>query len=189
MVDLIDKGTHFECVIRSEYDAWALLKQVASNDFEDKAVLPEFKGWPDLKIKYWRDGENRRLTAPMMEGLLEVQEALYRAFLLVEDDTSNLRRLSDYQREKYEIAFTINSGSTEAKPNWPDVAKEFVHTVASKMTGKQATIVILIAMLSYGGSTAWSDYLEHKAEIAGITAAQSKDQVLAEAFEAFKNFL
>lgn len=186
MVDLIDKGTHYECVIRSEKDAWSLLQLVGSDEFEDKAVLPEFQGWPDLKIKYWRDGEDRRLTAPMMEGLLEVQEALYRAFLLVEEDTSNLRRLSDYQREKYELGFTINSGSTEAKPDWQDVAKEFVQTVASKMNGKQATIIILIGMLSYGGTTAWSDYLEHKADLAGVAAAQSKDEVLAEAFEAFK---
>lgn len=186
MVDLVDRDTHFECVIRSESEAWQLLKRIASDDFEDKIVLPEFKGWPDLKIKYWRRGENRLLTAPMMEGLLDVQEALYRAFLLVEEDTSNLRRLSEYQREKYEIGFTINSGSTEAKPDWPEIAKEFVQTVASKMNGKQATIIILVALLAYAGNTAWSDYLDHKAEQAELNASNSKDEQIGQLFEAFK---
>ena len=54
------------------------------------------------------------------------------------------------------------------------------------MSGKQATIIILVALLTYGGNTAWSEYLDHKAEIAGVAAAQSKDEALAEAFKAFK---
>lgn len=166
MVELIDKGTHFQCVIRSEIDAWDLLRLVTSDDFEDKAVLPEFVGWPTLKIKYWRDGGQRKLTAPMMEGLLDIQEAIYRAFLLLEEDTSNLRHLSEYYREKHEIAFKINSGSTEADPNWPSVAKDFVATVSSKISGTQATVIILVAMLGFGGYSAWSVYLDHKAEMA-----------------------
>lgn len=183
MVTLTDKGTHFEAVIRSEDDAWDLLRQVASDDFEDKAVIPKFKGWPDLKIKYWRDGENRRLTAPMMEGLLDVQEAIYRAFLLVEEDTANLRHLSEYQREKYELGFKINSGSTEAKPDWNALAKEFVQTVSARMSGKQATIVILAALLAYTGHSAWVEYLDHKAQVA---QAEASNRQVSEMLEAYK---
>jgi hypothetical protein len=129
-------------------------------------VLPEFVGWPDIKIKFWRDSEERVLTAPMMNGLLEVQESIYRAFMLIEEDTSSLRHLSDYYREKFELKFTINSGSTEAQPKWHEIAAQFVSSVSGKISGRQATLIILGAMLLYAGNDSWSDYLASKAEIA-----------------------
>ena len=184
MTSLVDKGAYFECIIRSEEDAWALLELVSDESFEDKEVIPEFEGWPDLTFKYWRDGENRTLTAPMMEGLLDVQEAIYRAFLLVEQDTSNLRFLSDRQRETYELPFKIKSGSTEAKPDWNQIFKEFAQSAAKNMSGKQVTIVILAAVLTYGGSSAWAEYLDHKSQVAQAEASNRQVEQALEAYRA-----
>lgn len=119
----------------------------------------------------------------MMEGLLDVQESIYRAFLLLEEDTSNLRHLSEYYREKFEVSFKINSGSTEADPDWPAVAKSFVETVSKKITGKQATVIILIALLSFAGYSSWTAYLDHKAEIA---QSETSNRQMADLLESQK---
>lgn len=174
MVKLVDRGDHFTCELHDENDAWELFDLVRSPDFEDKFVLPTFVGWPNMKIKYWRDDQEGVLTAPMMEGLLDLQSSLYRAFLIVEEQTSNLRHLSEDQRAKFEIGFKINEGSTEAEPKWTEIAKEFASTVATKVTGKQATLTILCAILTYGGTTAWDSYLDNKAEIAQAEASNAQ---------------
>lgn len=181
MVEIRDTGTHLTCVIQSEDDAWEIFKRAASDEFGDRPVIPEFDGWPNLDIKYWRDDRQAVLTAPMMEGLLEVQQAINRALLLIEEDTSNLRRLSEYQRHKFELAFKIEAGSTEAQPSWGDIAKTFANSAAQNMSGKQLTIVLLGGLLAFASPSAWSSYLDHRAEIARIDANSEKAKLQLEA--------
>lgn len=183
MLEITEQGTHLSCVITSEDDAWELLQRVADDEFDDRLVLPEFQGWPDLKIKFWRDESQQTLTAPMMEGLLEVQAALYRAFLLVEEETSNLKHLSEYHREKFEIPFKIGAGSTEVDPKWTDIAQQFVTSVCGKMSGRQATVVILGGILSFSGYSSWAAYLDHKAEIAKSESSSKQIEQILESHQ------
>ena len=84
MVEISERRGELRCEIRTEEDAWELLRRTNEGEFGDRTVFPKFIGWPKLEIKFWLDDDQRILTAPMMEGLLSFQASLNRAFLLIE---------------------------------------------------------------------------------------------------------
>jgi hypothetical protein len=166
LVDIVERRGELRCDIRSEEDAWELLKRVNEGEFGDRTVHPKFIGWPKLEIKFWLDNDQRILTAPMMEGLLAFQASLNRAFLLIEEGTTNLRSLSEEDRKREELKFKINSGSTEIDPDLISIAKEFAKSAGANMTGRDVTLVLLAAILLWASVAAWRSWLDYKSKTA-----------------------
>lgn len=159
-MDIIDNGDSYACTIQTEEEAWSLIQSVLSGDFGDKPVIPTFDGWPSQEIIFWLDDEHEVLTAPMLEALLDYQAGIYRAFMLVVEDTTNLRKLSDEYRRKYEIRFQVGQGCTKLIPDFTSVLEKFATAAAGNMTGSQITIAILGVALMFFGNSAWKAWLD-----------------------------
>ena len=101
-----------------------------------------------------------------MEGLLSYQSSLNRAFLLVEEGSTNLRSLSEEDRKAQELKFKVNSGSTEIDPDLVGVLKEFVKSAGHNMTGTDLTIVLIVAALLWASVAGWKAWLDAKTKTA-----------------------
>jgi hypothetical protein len=165
-----DRGDFVTCVIRSEEQAWDLFNRAKKGEFSKKPLIPSFDGWPNQEITFWRDGEHEVLTVPMMEALIDYQQGLYRSFLLLEEDTSNLRRLSEEYRRRYEVKFHVGEGCTKLIPDLSEALKKFAETAAAHMSGQQLTITILGIALIWGSVAAWRAWLNNKAKQASEEA-------------------
>jgi hypothetical protein len=122
---------------------------------------------------FWLGDEHEVLTAPMMEALLSYQAGLYRSFLLVTDDTTNLRGLSNEERREYEMRFKVGEGCTKLIPDWDALLNTFISKVVANMTGTQITITVIGFALLFAGGSAWRAWLDHKSKKA---AEESRNQ-------------
>jgi hypothetical protein len=172
-MDIIDNGNSYSCIIQNEDQAWALLQRVLKGEFGEKPIIPTFDGWPSQEIVFWLDDEHEVLTAPMMEALLDYQSGIYRAFMLVVEDTTNLRKLSNEYRREYEIRFQVGKGCTKLIPDFTSVLEKFATAAASNMTGTQITITIIGVALLFFGNSAWKAWLEARTRTA---AEESKNE-------------
>jgi hypothetical protein len=172
------------CTISSENDAWALLRVIEGGEYGDAAIIPVFDGWPANEIVFWVGEEHEVLTAPMMEALLDYQAGLYRSFLLVTDDTTNLRGLSNDERREYEMRFKVGEGCTKLIPDWESLVNTFINKVVANMTGTQITITVIGFALLFAGGAAWRAWLEHKSKTAADEARNqtAKDFLSAQRF-------
>lgn len=166
LVEVYERRGELRCEIRSEEDAWDLLRRIDEGEFQDRAIIPKFIGWPKLEIKFWVDSDQRVLTGPMMEGLLSFQASINRAFLLIEEDTTNLRSLSEEDRKREEVRFKIKSGSTGVDPDLISVIKEFVKSAGANMSGREVTVAIIAVALLWASVAAWRAWLDYKAKTA-----------------------
>jgi hypothetical protein len=183
-VAVAEEGGELRCVIRSEEDAWDILRRAEAGEFGDRAVVPSFDGWPSNEIVFWLDDEHEVLTAPMMEALLSYQAGLYRSFLLVTDDTTNLRGLSEEERREYQMRFKVGQGCTKLIPDWQALADKFISKVVANMTGTQITITVLGFALLFAGGAAWRAWLDHKSRKAAEEARNqtARDFLAAQRF-------
>jgi hypothetical protein len=183
-VEITRQGEDLQCVIRSEDDAFEILRRVEAGEFDNRAVIPRFEGWPSDEIVFWLDDEHEVLTAPMLEALLAYQAGLYRSFLLVTDDTTNLRGLSDEERREYEMRFKVGEGCTKLIPNWTDIAEKFISRVVANMTGTQITITVIGFALLFAGGAAWRSWLDYRSKTAADEAKNQtvKDFLAAQRF-------
>lgn len=164
-----------DIVIRSEDEAWDLLQRVEAGEFGDQAIVPRFDGWPATEITFWLGTEHETLTAPMMEALLDVQNGLYRSYMLIEEGTTNLRSLSNEQRRELEVRFQVGEGCTKLLPDLEGVAEKFAEAAVKHMSGTQITVVILVFILAVASHAYLRTWLENRTKKAEREA--SNDQV------------
>jgi hypothetical protein len=172
-ISITEENGELRCTISSEDDAWELLRVIESGKYGEAAIIPVFDGWPSNEIVFWVGEEHEVLTAPMMEALLDYQAGLYRSFLLVTDDTTSLRGLSNEERRDYEMRFKVGEGCTKLIPDWDALVNTFINKVVANMTGTQITITVIGFALLFAGGAAWRAWLDHKAKIA---ADESRNQ-------------
>jgi hypothetical protein len=163
---LQDAGDHWTATIGSEEEAWDLFQRALAGEFADKPLIPRFEGWPSQEITFWVGDKHEVLTAPMMEALLDYQRGLYRSFLFLTEDTTNLRRLSEEKRARYEVEFQVGEGCTKLIPDFGGILDKLIGASVPHMTGTQLTIVILGLALMWGGGGAWRAWLKHRGEVA-----------------------
>jgi len=184
--------------IRNEDDAWRVLQHALKHeaDFpEDFDIV--FDGWPsyDLNIK----GKDWHSTVPtrVMGPLLEVQKDLHRAYTSICYRSSNLKKLTDEDRDKLELVVEVKEGSSDYEAELWNQLGEIAKAAVGKMTGTEIIItVVSLGLIITGGSIAkhWiSTRLKEKESdsqidlskqeterVRVITEAMSRQPVIAE---------
>jgi hypothetical protein len=170
--------------IRSEDDAWALLEQLQNGGFDDDSKLPVFQQWPRFHFKFWIEGSSLVLTPPVMQAMVDYQTSVNRAFMLVLENTLELRGLSEEERREFEVIFAVKRGSTDLSFNAQELIEKFMEKAVGKLNGKQITIMVLSFALLFTGYSSWNAYLENQNEIAKAEGSnkQMKDVLDAQRF-------
>lgn len=117
----------------------------------------------------------------MMRGMVEYQSAFYRiAALLIRDD-ARTSRLTDQEKDDFELIFKVNEGSSDLNADAADQLQNVLGKCVDKMTGKQVLAGIIVVALLFFGSPQVANYLNNDVEKARIEAALKEETVRLEA--------
>lgn len=138
-------------VIISDENLFQNLKELIENPERFIGANVEIGNIPPLEIKLKGDQFNHSLTTTVMKGLVEFQEAINRSYCIARYNSSNLKYLEDYERDKLELVIVVNSGCTELVADFKDIVKN-IKEFCVDMTPNQKIAVIslfLAAFLAY----------------------------------------
>lgn len=170
--------------ISNEDEAWAFLELLHRTNFDEDTLLPHITHWPRFHFKFWIEGSSLVLTPPVMQAMLDYQTSVNRAFMLVLENTTLLKGLSEEERQQFEIVFRVKKGSTDLSFNAQELIEKFMETAVGKLTGKQIAVIVIAFALLYTGYSCWSAYLEVQKEEAKAEASnkQMQDVLAAQRF-------
>jgi hypothetical protein len=157
--------------IRSEEDAWALLKEACGDGLSEEFSL-NFEKWPVLEIKFEGDQFNSNISAKMMQGFIELQNNVNRIYAKLLYNQPSVRHLTDEDKYKVEVLVQVLPGSSGYKVDLQQILEKFVEGVAGKVTGKQVVILAIAGGLMWTSHSAWKSYLQHQKDVRNIEAQQ-----------------
>ena len=167
-------------VVETEEQAWDLLRQILDGERDvTHADVVEFGAWVSLKIHLPGTPVHSSITPSMMEGFIDIQRTIYRAYTLVASDTADLRTLSKTERDALEFRVVVSEGSSDYLAALMEAIGKIGVEALSKMTPEQMLIAILAIALIIGGSYAWKQWLSHRLAMrqAEATSEERKLQV------------
>lgn len=152
-------------IISSLNDVVATLENLLDDSSTELPYKIKVKELPNFELYLKGDKFDNSITPSIMAGIIELQNAIYRAYLLARYGTDNLQTLNDYERRTLELKVVVNPGSTEIIANICDLAKSLFELI-SGMENKQKYIIILLTLAIIGGGVGWlyfNSYLNHQA--------------------------
>lgn len=154
-----------ELVIGSEEQAWEILRKACSQTLDlDPLFEIRLDKWPSFEIYLEGRQFDSSLNTKMMEGFIELQKSIYRAYATLYCNSGKSVSLTDKERDALEIVIKIKPGSSDVTAIITDALKEFAKGAASKVTGNQVVVIVLTCALSWAGHSSWKAYLQSQKE-------------------------
>lgn len=155
-----------EIVISSEEDAWNVLEMALLGAFENvEHPAIRFDGWPRFQIRL--SVPDATITPSIMEGFIELQDAIYRTHAILYRGSADLRPLTRDEREGLEFTVKVEGGSSIFEIDGQQAIEELLKVLAAEMEPTHWIIVILSVSVLFFGRLAWKDYLEERAKTRG----------------------
>lgn len=153
-------------VINDIGDVTNLLKGLVENPSDDLDFQIHVQNLPSLEIYLVGDKFNNSITPSIMQGIIELQKSIYRAYMLAKYGNYNLQTLNQHERRVLELKVIVNPGSSDV------IIKLFetfdnLFGLINGMENKQKYIIILTILAMIASGVGWlyfDSYLEHKAE-------------------------
>lgn len=139
-------------IIRSFEDAWNCFRLATEGGSLPRYFNLVFDGWPSFDIKF--NGKDWDGTVPtrIMGPLLDVQKDIHRIYANLCFGDTNLRKLSDEQRDLLELVVKVKEGSSDYRTSLDKQFTAIAHEAIKKMESKHLAVVLLGAALIYGGN-------------------------------------
>lgn len=165
--------------IETEDDAWNLLSNLQNDDFEPPEDIL-FGDWCNLEICLQGDKWHSSLTPSIFPVFETLQRTIYRSYAEAKYGDKN-KRLTKDERERLEIIIRVSEGSSliDALINFGEVARGAV----DKMESKHITIAIVVAVLTYGGTTVHKHYAQNLKEIRQEELSNEDHKAVLEALQ------
>lgn len=152
--------------IQNENDAWKIFEQAIEGEFDKETNIElEFSNWPHIDIKLTGVRHKASLTAKNMEGLIELQNTIFRTYALGVHSKLNAGKLTNDEKELLTITFKVSEGSSEIVAELIKTIKIFAEDMATKMEPKHYVITVLGIGLIWGGNAGLSTLLQHQKDL------------------------
>lgn len=151
-------------VVRSENDAFKLLKKALENELADQPYALEFDNWPILTLRYVGEGYDSTITPQIAESLVELQHAMNRSFARLVKHSSNANVLTKEERQSLEFKAKVDEGSSLITVDMGEFAQTLTTALAGKMTGTELVIAILGLAVTAGGTLAYKAFLAARSD-------------------------
>lgn len=151
--------------ISNEAEAWALLERTLKEGLEDAPFELVFENWPSLEFKLQGAKFDSSLTVPVMQGFIDLQQKLNRAYVQMKYDKPTARNITATEKEELQIVVHVDKGSSLLSIDLNPAIETFIKGAANNMTGGDIVTTILGVALIYGGATCFKAYLNHRREI------------------------
>jgi hypothetical protein len=159
--------------IDNEDDAWRVLGDILNDKINADNVVLDFgdADWAKVHLNFKGKIFHQTVTASMMRGMVEYQAAFYRiAALLIKDD-ARTNRLTDQEKDDFELIFKVEEGSSELNAEAAEQLKGVLGKCVDKMSGKQVLTAVIVVALLFFGSPLVANYLNNDVEKTRIETA------------------
>lgn len=162
--------------VESEAEAWRIIEALLEGREVEVKPRVAIAKWARFHAVFWLGDANGLITPSVMEGLLEVQKAIFRARGVLIEENDDLRTLSAEDRRAYEIKVRVKKGSTDVSFDINEIASQLGHDLIGKMTPEQVFIAVITLILVYGGVSFWRGWIEKRREEIRTKAESEKLQ-------------
>lgn len=153
--------------IKNEEDAWKSLRQLVEEPgvlFADESRTVQFRGWPKFRIRIPKTDKQGAITPTTMSELLDIQQALLRAYSIVRYNSTDTRRLSKDEREALEFSVVVRRGSSKYEIDLQQILERIIDASVGNMTSEHILIAVIVLGLLFFGRAAYAQYLENRLE-------------------------
>lgn len=164
--------------IQSEEQAWTYLKAALDGKYDAQNLKVSFDGWPNIDVSVSGEQFQSSLTPHLMQGFIDFQKDLNRAFAGLLYGVNNANRLSDDDRQDFELVIRVSPGSTILSASLQKSIGKCIEKLGEKVDSKQIVVLGCVAALYFGGTTMYKDYVKSQADAhdANVKVAISKQE-------------
>jgi hypothetical protein len=159
--------------IETEDDAWRVLRELLNDEIDADDVALDFgdADWAKVHLNFKGDVFHQTVTASMMRGMVEYQAAFYRTAALLIKDDGRTNRLTDQEKDDFELIFKVQNGSSDLNADAAEQFKNVLGKCVDKMSGKQVLTAVIVVALLFFGSPQVANYLNNDVEKTRIETA------------------
>ncbi|HEV2511221.1 hypothetical protein [Bosea sp. (in: a-proteobacteria)] len=169
--------------ISSFDEALDLFLRLTESEEEFEQRIEIAPGWVTPHVYIPKPEVDSSISPPFMEAFLHLQKELFQLAALAKSGVSHVNQLNEIDRHDLEISVKVTSGSSNLVSDLAKPIERCFKIMLGKMTGRQATIVILGISMLIAGTIGWSSWLEQQKTIK-IEELKSKEHI--EALSALK---
>lgn len=168
--------------IETQDDAWAILDRLLNGNLDPATTPIDFSksDWINFNLNYKGGVFNSTLTPSVMSGIVEYQRRLYQVIALVTKGDLKVTRLTDEEKETFELVFKVEQGSTSLYA----AAEEIIDTISGKvldnMTSTHKMICVIIIALLFFGYHGFEAYLDSNLEHEKISSQTEREKQLTD---------
>ncbi|MEN5300336.1 hypothetical protein [Ochrobactrum sp. S1502_03] len=152
--------------VETELQAWKLLDALLSGEqtAPKEPLLFDIKKWANVHIYLPDTPIEGSISPTMMKAFLELQEAINRTYTLVSADTTDLRHLTNIERNNLEFRVKVEKGSSGYTIDLGEIVQKIGIEAVSKMTPEMLMYTVLGTALIVGGTAMFKSWLAAKTE-------------------------
>lgn len=150
--------------VRSEEEAFALLKRALASELAEQPYALEFENWPILTLRFVGEGYDSTITPHIAEALVELQHAMNRSYARLVHHASNSNVLTKEERQAIEFKAKVDEGSSLITVDMGEFAETMSAALVGKMTGTELVITILGVAIAGGALLAYKAFLAARSE-------------------------
>lgn len=150
--------------IRNESQAIALIQRALSQQLEGSELRLDFKNWPTLELRYTGEKFDGTITPGVAQAIVELQLALNRIYAFAVKGTTNLRALTEEERNAIQVVVKIEKGSTLLDIFLNDWSQKLASELVNKMTGTEIAVTVLGSALFVSAGWVLKHHLQSRSE-------------------------
>ena len=160
---MIELGQQDYFDLQTETEAWELLRKVIAEEVKvDKFPKLTLGAWARIDVYIPAERYDAAMTPYMMKGWVDLQRSVYRAYALVHGGTGAANTLSDREKELLELVVEVRSGSSDQTVDVQAIIESVAASLVGKMEPEHILIAVLVLILTWGGKSAFSDWMERR---------------------------
>lgn len=150
--------------INDEESAFVYFEAALREDFASENVTLVFDKWPQVSICVEGKGYDSTITPDLAQALVDLQQAMNRAYARAIHHTTNARSLTAEERRDIQFKAKVEKGSSLIKVDLGEYAQSLATALAGKMTAQDIVITVLGVSLIGGGYLMHKQWLKHRSE-------------------------
>lgn len=160
--------------IKSNEDAISVIERYLQGTLPESFKY-ELSGWPTLKISLKGEKFDQSLTPSVMEGFIELQKAVNRAYAeAVYGDST--KRLTEEEKDRLELTVKVDKGSSIFNVEFSDAALNLGQALVTKMDPITIVVTVLGTGLILAGRSIWAKHLETQRLVKLESAKNERDR-------------
>lgn len=157
-------------MISDEATAFKYLEAALADQFDNKDVQLDFKGWPKITLRLTGEGYDSTVTSDIAQALVDLQHALNRAYARTVHHTANARSLTAEERRSINFKAKVEKGSSAIEVNLGEFAEKLSLALVGKMSADHIVITVLGLAAIAGSVIAYKAWMATRSEALKVDA-------------------